>query len=660
MHWHGIDRMQRREAGEAETQHAEQARPDRLPPRHTLVSGNRGAAGRTLAPSSPRHPHRPPRHVAMIGTKTSAPQRFSAATALAALVATACGGGGGGGPPANAAPVLVTAAFVGAGPAPTIGDTLLLTFSEEVLVGSALLSDTDVTLSAGATLGNVSVVPAKLSANTISIQLGVGVTFTPGTTTITLAPGNDAVRDTTGHLGTAGPEVVIGTSDGSAPTIGNLTVSAVDGALNGTGAAGGVMQVPANGWTLDLAYSDNSAIATALTQLSASLPVGTPAGTQAAGTNLLPFLTVIVANNTTASYRVPSNVTFPNGPVTFTCVIADVSGLGSAPATYPATVRAFTALTQPFETNVNPAQVWFLDFARDVEQFTTSAITGGVSVDVVATPNGVSDFEDILLVLGLTTASPIPNVQGGNNSNQVVIARYKAALLAELAGFYTGANVQFTLTFPGGSFGGNTSVAYNSLGFSQISIAGASNTAGVLGAAIFDPSNTAQNDNTRVDFPGQRLGIFLHTIVDSGLGPPAASLFRVTYGPFAAPVGGTPIGADPDDDDRLTGVNTDARAADIDTAIADFARFTAVVTAHECGHSVGLVVDGPMPVGLYGNDDVNFPGSSSGHIRTATLFPPGATNIMSPSLSYASTINAATDFNSLNRAYLREQVFYGN
>ncbi|MFY9343295.1 MAG: hypothetical protein WAT39_12440, partial [Planctomycetota bacterium] len=97
----------------------------------------------------------------------------------------------------------------------------------------------------------------------------------------------------------------------------------------------------------------------------------------------------------------------------------------------------------------------------------------------------------------------------------------------------------------------------------------------------------------------------------------------------------------------------------IDTAIADFARFTAIVTGHECGHSVGLVVNGAMPLGLYGNNP-NFPGSSDGHIRTAALFPQGATNVMSPSLSYEASINPASTFNTLNMAYLREQVTYGN
>jgi hypothetical protein len=110
----------------------------------------------------------------------------------------------------------------------------------------------------------------------------------------------------------------------------------------------------------------------------------------------------------------------------------------------------------------------------------------------------------------------------------------------------------------------------------------------------------------------------------------------------------------------LGNLPADPRSTQIDTALADLARFTAVVTAHECGHSVGLVQNGAMPDGLYGGDTVNFPGSSDGHIRTAALFPSGAINVMSPALSYSLAINPATAFNSLNKAYLREQVFYGN
>lgn len=602
----------------------------------------------------------------MIGTTSHPPQRFPLAIALSVLAA-ACGGGGGGGSPANPKPTIVAAAFVGGTSTPTAGDTLLLTFSETVtLVGGALLTDADVTLSGSATLGAVATAPTLLSATTVSVPLATGVTFQPGVTTIDLLTpatggiGNDVVRDATGQLGESGTAVVIGTSDGSAPVISEVTIAAVDGALNGTGAAGGTLQVPANGFTIDLAYSDNTAIATAQTRLTADVAVATTAGSQPAGTNLTPFFTQVSADNTAASYRVPATVTFPNGAVTLSCVVVDASGLASTAATFPATVRAFTANLQPFETTANPSQVWFLDFTRDIESFTASAITGGVSVDITAGANGRSDFEDILRILGLNSATPIANVQNGLDSNEVVIDRFQQALLSELATFYAGANIDFTLTQPGGSFGSNSSVPYAALGFSRISITGASDLQGVLGVAIFDLNNETQDDDTLTDFGGTRLGIFLHTIVDAGLGPPSTSLFRLTYGQFTAALGGTPIGNDGADDDRLTGVTNDARADDIDTAIADLARFCAVVTAHECGHSMGLVQNGAMPLGLYGNDTTNFPGSSDGHIRTAALFPAGSTNIMSPALSYSSAINAATAFNSLNLAYLREQVTYGN
>ncbi|MFN9703393.1 MAG: hypothetical protein ACK595_01070, partial [Planctomycetota bacterium] len=120
------------------------------------------------------------------------------------------------------------------------------------------------------------------------------------------------------------------------------------------------------------------------------------------------------------------------------------------------------------------------------------------------------------------------------------------------------------------------------------------------------------------------------------------------------------IGAAAGDGGRLAGTTNDARRTQIDVGIRDFARFCATVVAHECGHSMGLVQDGAMPIGLYGGDAANFPGSTEGHIRNTALFPVGSTNIMSPSLSYDTAIGSGTAFNRLNLAYLREQVTYGN
>lgn len=595
----------------------------------------------------------------MIGTTRPSHQRFPALAAFG-LVAAACGGGGGGGS-SDLLPTIVTAAFSGATTTPAAGDTLLLFFSEDVQVVSGnLLTDADVSLSGGASLGTVTSAPTLVSARSVSVTLGAGVSFVAGTTTVAFSSTNDVVRDTSGQLGTSGTAVTIGTSDGVAPTLSNVTIAAIDDELNGTGPAGGTLQVPQNGWTIDLSYSDNGAIVTAQTQVLANVAVSTTSGSQPAGTNLRPFLTTVAATNTTASYRVPSTVTFPDGACTLSATVVDASGLAANASSFAFSVRSFSDSLRPFETGTNAQQVWFLDFSRDVESFTTSSISGGASVDITSTANGRSDVEDVLLALGMLTTTPIANVSGNLSSNDVVLDQWKTALLAELASLYAGVNVSFTLTQPGGSFGSNSSVAYNALGYSQISIAGSSSTAGVLGVAIFDPNNATQNNNSQTNFQGIRLGIFLHTIADVGMGPPSTSHFRQTFNPLATALGGTAIGADGQDGLRLLGTLSDTRADDIHTAIADFARFTAVVLAHECGHSMGLVQNGAMPTGLYGNDTINFPGSSDGHIRNSSLFPSGSTNVMSPSLSYASAISANTAFNSLNLAYLREQALYDN
>jgi hypothetical protein len=673
-----IDRTQRDDTRQQDHRHAEQARPRRLEPCAPDHPDSRGDLVVDVTPRATQRPaigteqagrtgvvlqipmraeQTPLRHETMIGTIPRSHQRFPAAIAIACTFA-ACGGGGGAA--ANLAPTIVSAAFVGAGGSPVAGEELVLVFSEDISLSGTPLTDADVTLSGNATLGAVPAVPLLIAARAISITLGPGVTFTPGSTQIALSTGNDSVRDSAGLLGTGGAAVTIGTSDGQSPTLSNVTIADIDDALNGNGTAGGTLQVAPNGWTLDLTFADNGAVDVASTQITTTVAVTTSAGTQAAGVNLMPFLSVDQSNATSATIRVPGTVSFPLGPFTLSCVVVDVSGLASTADSIAGTVRAFTNDVRPFETTVNSQQLWFLDFSRDIESFTTSAVAGGISVDVVNGANGRSDFEDILHVIGLQSASPIPNVSGGLSSNDLASAALENAILANLADLFAGANIAFTLTPPGSSFGGSASVVYDALDHSRISIAGAATTNGVLGVAIFDPSNGTQNDDTRTDFSGVRLGVFLHTMADSGMGPPSSSAFRLAFGPLASSLGGTPVGNDAQDGQRLLGSLNDARRNIIDGAIADLGRFLAVVTAHECGHSMGLVQNGAMPVGLYGNDPTNFPGSQDGHIRNAALFPVGSTNVMSPSLSFSAAVNAATGFNSLNLAYLREQVFYGN
>lgn len=576
------------------------------------------------------------------------------------LTLAACSGGGGGGS-SGTAPVIVSAAFVGAGPAPAAGDQLRLFCSEDVsLIAGRLLTDADVTLSGGGSLGAVTAAPTLVNSRIVQVTLASGVSFTPDTTTIAFQVGNDVVASGLGTLAQGGSAVVIGSGDGAAPSITAFTVDGIDVALNGTGPAGGTLQTPPHSFTVDLTYSDNVGVDTAATQILANVAVATSSGSQPAGTNLRPFMTTVSATGSAASYRAPTTMTFPTGAVTLTAYAVDLTGLSSAAATFAFTVTPYSDALQPFETTVNSAQVWYIDFARDVESFTVSGSGTGSSVAVVAGASGRSDFEEILLVLGLLSASPIANVQGNSSSNDLVLEQYRAALLTELGTFYDGANVQFTYTQPGGSFGSNTSVAYNSLGFSRISVAGAPTNTGVLGVAIYDPNNATQNDDTVTNFQGVRLGIFLHTIVADGIAQNSSNLFRQTFDPFTPSNAGTPIGGDGQDGLRLLGSVSDARASQITAAIEGFARFTAVVLGHECGHSMGLVKNGAMPTGLYGNDPTNFAGSTDGHIRNTAQFPTGAINVMSPALNYPLTQHAATNFNTLNKAYLREQALHND
>lgn len=592
-------------------------------------------------------------------------QRLLAAAALG-LALAACHGNRSSGAPPNAAPTLVGAACVSNTGTPGPGDQLILTFSEPIaLAAGAVLDDADVTLGAGDSLGTVAAAPTLVGANALFVLLGPGAQITPGTSTITMrnpanGTGNDAVLDATSQFALAGDAVTIGLSDGAPPTVTDVTIAAIQPALNGRGTAGGTLQTPSGGFTIVVTHQDNVGVDATKTRLTVSRSVAVPGGSVAAGADLAPFLTRQTATATETRFLVPAGVRFVDGATTIEAIAIDGSGLGSTPGAFPLTVRAFNDARQPFETRVNAEQTWFLDFRRDIESFTALAAGGAADVQVQPGPNGRSDFEDILLVLGLLAPTPLPNVVGVQDSNQIVVQRFQQELLTRLAAFYDGAKVAFTTTVPTTPFGGAASIDYNSFGHSRMAIAGSADAAGVLGRAIFDPNNATQNDDSRADFFGTRLGVFLHTIVDFGLGQSPLSSFRQTYDAFTPVFGGTPIGGTAADAGRLAGTTTDARRTAIDVAIRDFARFCATVVAHECGHSMGLVQDGAMPLGLYGGDDVNFPGSSTGHIRNTALFPAGSTNVMSPSLSYDTAISSNTAFNRLNLAYLREQVTYGN
>lgn len=579
--------------------------------------------------------------------------RRPALVSLLAL-ATACGGSSGRRGDTTP-PAIAAAVFVGAGATPVAGEVLRLFFDEPITVADgALLTDADLTLGDGGTLGAVTAPPTLLDSRTVAVTLGSGVALAPGMTTVALSPDNDVILDLAGNRGVGGSAVVLTKGDGDAPVITAFTASGVDATLNGQGSAGGTLQVPTTGFTIDLAYSDaTSTVVPAFHEIMASVPVQADGQQLAAGSNLRGALQPLEETASAASYLVPATMTFPAGDVVLTALVRDDTGMTSSAATFTLRTVTPTDSLRPFETTVNASQVWYLDTTRDLESYTLVP-TGGTTFDVVVQdgPNGRTDLLDVLALIGL--------VGSDDATNTASVERLQAVVLTELDRLFGGANVAFTFTSPG-TFPPQPSVAYGSHGFSQIAVAGAASHAGVLGLALFDPHNDSQDNDCLTDFQASRLGVFLVTVLDNinGFGGPSTTLFRQTYDPLRGEVGGTPIGGDAQDAARIAGSVTDGRATTIHNAINRFARFIAVVVAHETGHSMGLVKNGAMPAGLYGGDPTNFPGSNSEHIRMpTTVFPSGSVNVMSPALNFELAQNGHTAFNSLNLAYLRERALY--
>ncbi|MCA8942170.1 MAG: hypothetical protein KDB80_06375, partial [Planctomycetes bacterium] len=568
-----------------------------------------------------------------------------------------CSSGGGGGP---TPPVIVTAAFVGGGGSPTAGDQLIITVSRaSSLVAGTTLDDADFTMSDG-TLGTIGGSATALTTNSFQITLGAGVTFTPGTTTIVFSDAQDSIQSTDGALAKGGTPIAITSGDGDAPTISLLTLNRIEGELNGTGAAGGTLQVPRSGFTIDVSHADvSTSVDTNATFISSNVTVSVNGSGRAPGTDLSDGFQ-LSATASLSNFTVPASVQFPDGAQTLTVIVSDITGMSSSAATFAFRVRNLENNLRPFEAQ----QLWYLDLSRDIETISTT-------LALTATANGTPDFEEVLIACGILDNDPIPNVLGSFDSNEVVMGELRTRIVTELGTLFSGVNIAFTFDNFGMSFpAGESSVAFGSAPFSQMCIAGSGTAtpSTVLGSALIDYNNTTDEDDCQTAFgpSNTRLGVFPHAAVFLGFASGPASEFRMTYDTFRPAIGGTPIGDDGTDGARLlevvagTNVGADARIDAMDAAIQKMARLVAVVTAHECGHSMGLVANDPMPVGLYGNDPVNFPLSGSqpasnadGHIENTTLFPAGAQNVMSPAINFEAAQSTSTTFNTLNLSYLR-------
>jgi len=333
-----------------------------------------------------------------------------------------------------------------------------------------------------------------------------------------------------------------------------------------------------------------------------------------------------------------------------------------------------TSTLRPFETNVNPNQLWKLIFTRDLYTISMSG-ANFISVSAVMSANGKPDFNEDMLLYGLGCENPI-SLPGLNcDSNEFMRDLVVDKIIDQLSNtIFNGANIVFKEASSGDFPGDAAQLPYNQWGLSQICIGGQSDI-GALGCAFIDRGNEHQDNDALYNGsqpynPGANLGVFSTAIFINEVNTWYLSVFRQTYDSLI-PNRGVPVGEDETDLSILLDIDgtgpavTGAAATRRDKIIlaADrLARAIAVTTSHEMGHSMGLSVNGAMPNGLYGGDQPNFPGSTSNHLNLTALpeilFLPPSVNIMIPYTNFLWCNSPGTRFNKLNIAYLMEHVFY--
>ena len=90
-------------------------------------------------------------------------------------------------------------------------------------------------------------------------------------------------------------------------------------------------------------------------------------------------------------------------------------------------------------------------------------------------------------------------------------------------------------------------------------------------------------------------------------------------------------------------------------ALDSFAMWIAATSAHEIGHSVGLVQDGAPGAGLYGGM-TEYGGANSTHINLRAYYPGLGQNLMQSSSSLDFKVNPGLRFNELAHGYLLNQI----
>jgi hypothetical protein len=472
-----------------------------------------------------------------------------------------------------------------------------------------------------------------------------------------------------------------------------LTVNQIPAGMNGstpfTNLAGAAesfrLTVPRHGFTLDVLFAGSEAQPATL-KVTADKDLGGGSTLVQAGTDLVASGFSTAAGR--AALLVPAGLALPEGPVTFSASMSDGAKTLSGQLSVNAAQKTF--MLDPFRLE----DTWLV--VMDQDHYTIGlkqSAAGALEVQSAAKPNGVADLDEDLRLIGLGTATMLPAAaktkgRGATGTNAIIEAWIGGEIMTALRGAYglapdgsksvDSVKIAFLRqTDPGAPTLSSLTLQKLTGGetkknFSAISIGGGDLSKPYLGLSkTVDPRNLKNEPNV-----GPTYGVFstkavalVFSLVDSD--PTVKLLAQTFFGEFVPALGkgGKPVGehaldatilADGFDPKKAAGP-AQARHQKLTFLVETLGRLIGALTAHESGHALGLVADGPPPYGLFGGEKnaafVTGSRTTSAHIDTTGFnlmeagpgTAPGATlNIM----QYLTTPR----FNALNLAYLQGRV----
>jgi len=384
------------------------------------------------------------------------------------------------------------------------------------------------------------------------------------------------------------------------------------------------------------------------------------------------------------------------GALALKAVITDNCGQQSAAASLTIQTVDMTPLLDPFDLE----DPWLFVYQRD--HYTISTITlpdGTMAVISAAVPNGVPDFIEDMWTLGLGTDSPHPafaavTCDNGNNGNDCLARMILERIRENTYQLFNcqpdgtrgtdGTNIRFWIENEAGA-PDPVDFAYQTLTgieiekfFSMMGFGGGDLTNLNVGLSeSLDYRNRGNENNAKKDYGVLSTSLVRYIYLYLNNNPDLYQLAADHLDGIFPLVGGTPIGALEEDalviDLSIPDANLSSQALERRyqmLLLMDLpARGLSTLTAHEIGHSVGLVRSSQPPDGFFGGEQnaafIEDPAGSTGpHIDTAGL------NIMQagPGSGYMpdTIINALIAglfddestffFNEMNLAYLQSRL----